>query len=463
MVISGKQRGSAAAGVYIGAALIVLDASVLNVALPNIRSTINASFDALLWILNAYTLTFACCLILCGTFADRIGKRGAFLGGVVLFAAASFGCAMAPNASVLIGFRALQGLGAALVATTSLSIIGRLYIEPRERARALGMWAGVTGIAFAGGPIVGGALITWVGWKSIFFINLPVCALSFLLSVANIPAIERRLRAWNAVGQILIILFLAAATFAIITSSDVTWRHPRVIGASILSVVSAIALIGYERAAAAGGRESIIPPRLLDQGMIRAGLIAAFVCNFCLYGLLLVFTLMFQRELHYSAVLTGLAFMPITVVGACTSGLVSGTLMARYGAPRVLVSSAFLSALGVLPLVEFEASSPYLLAAFGFVVFALGNGLCVPAMTNVVLSHCDSKDHNVASSMINTARQSGGVLGTSALGAIFAASPGHPRLDIMLGIVFVMLLVAGWFARRAYVRDVSTLACDRAS
>ncbi|WP_199154467.1 MFS transporter [Chromobacterium sp. ASV23] len=457
MTIPDRQRRRAVAGVYIGAALIVLDASVLNVALPNIRASIHASFDSLLWILNAYTLALACLLILCGTLADRIGRRNAFIWGVVLFALASSGCAFANETTWLIAARALQGLGAALVATSSLSIVSHIYTEPKERARAFGMWAGVTGIAFAGGPVVGGALIALAGWHSIFFINLPTCALSLLLSAPNIPKMERHPRSWNLKGQFAAMMALAAATYSIIASSETSWQQPNVIAGFLIALISAALFIAHERQAVAQRRETVIPPALLTQGLVRAGLFTAFSCNFCLYGLLLVFTLLFQNTRHYSALATGLAFMPLTVVGAMMSGLVAGKVMAKYGAAAVVIAATSWSALGAIPLMTYQASSPYFYAALGFVVFALGNGLCVPAMTNMVLSHSDKQDHNAASSLINTSRQAGGVLGTSILGAIATSHPNQPQLGLALGIVVVFLAIASVMTWRAAISDDTVL------
>lgn len=443
------RSGLALVGGCMGAALIVLDASVLNVALPNIQRVLHANANALLWILNSYTLIFASLLILAGTFADRIGRRNAFLVGIALFALASLVCALSTQVVWLISGRILQGIGAALIAVTSVSIISHIYTQPQQRARAFGIWSGTSGIAFSLGPVVGGVLITYIGWQSIFLINLPVCICAYILVWRYVPCMPTQNRRWNIVGQILAMVTLSGVTGTAIQSSEYGVYSLITFVGSVIALLSGVAFVLHQRRAMHQQNQPLISRTLLSHRLVSSGLLSALVSNFCMYGMLLVFTLIFQNARHYSPLLTGLAFLPFTLIGAITGGFVAGPLMGKFGAPKVLIGGTALSALAFIPLLFFNAHSPYFLAALGFCILGLGTGLMVPALTNSVLSHSPATEQNAASSLVNVARQSGGVLGTSILGAIVATHPYPPYTTIAFLMILVLLVAVLWIGWRS--------------
>lgn len=424
-------RGAGLAGLCIGAALVVLDANVLNVAVPTIRTSLGGTATTLLWVIDAYTLTFAVLLLSSGALGDRLGSRRVFLAGLTLFAVASLACSLAPNPALLIAGRGLQGVGAALLAPPSLALIAQLYPSSKERARAVGIWAGVSGIGFAAGPVLGGMLVAVAGWRSVFVLNPPVAALAMWLVVRHVPRSVPRGERFDPLGQVLAASGVGLVVAALVESSTMGWD------AAVLTIVATGVVLlgafwGVEHRLERRGRHPMLAPSLLSGAPMRASLSAAAIYNFGLYGMLIVFSVVLQQQRHYSALEAGLAFLPLTIVGAATSAFLAGRLVARHGPRTVLSSGMALSAVGSVILASFGAHSPYWHAAAGFVVFGAGTGLSAPAMTTAVLSAAGVARASRASGALNAARQLGGAVGVALLGSLVVQQPA--QLPMAMGV-----------------------------
>ncbi len=307
--LTGQRRVLALAGICLGFALVILDANVLNVAAPVLRRDLQADPVRLLWAINGYTLAFAALLLSAGALGDRLGVRRVFLGGLVIFLGASVACSLAAAARDLVAARVGQGIGAALLAPTSLALLRQLYpdLAARARARALGVWAAVSGIAFALGPLCGGALVTYAGWRSIFLLNLPfgLAALALVSRHAPFEASSRGAGSQHAtpfdvVGQLIAIATLGSLTFALIQTTTLGWTALEVLGGFVLAAGFAVIFAARERTKPDETR--LLPAAAFRSGALRAGLLAGAIFNFGLYGTLFVLTLHLQDARDLSPV-----------------------------------------------------------------------------------------------------------------------------------------------------------------
>ncbi len=383
--------------------------------------------------------------------------RRVVLAGLVVFAAASLLCSVAPSATVLITGRAVQGVGAALLTPGCLALIAGMYQQEGERARAVGLWAGVSGVGFAAGPALGGVLVAATGWRSIFLLNLPVIAAACWLIVRHVPAPAGKPERFDLPGQALAAGGLAALVAGLVETASRGLTLP-VVAAMVGGAVMLAGFWAVERSRERHGRSVMLAPSLVAGAPMRAGLLVAAVFNFGLYGMLIVFSIVLQQQRHYTAFQAGLAFLPLTVIAATTSGLLAGRLTARHGPRLALTAGMGLAAAGCLVLVFFGPHTGYLLAAAGFVVFGAGTGLSVPALTSLVLASAPPEQASRASGVLNAARQLGGVLGVALLGLIIAAHPS--RLPLALGLAGMTFALAGAVAARWSKPTVSAAPSD---
>ncbi|MEG8182636.1 MFS transporter [Nocardia terpenica] len=442
-----RGRSWGLAGLCIGAMLIVLDANVLSVAVPTIRTALGGSADTALWVLDAYTVVLAALLLSAGSLSDRYGSRRIFVWGLSVFGVASVLCSVSMTAGELVAARALQGLGATLLAPGSLSLIRHMYRTPEERARTVGLWAGVSGVGFASGPVLGGLLVDSLGWRSIFLLNVPVVAVAVVLVVRYVPETPRQPRPFDLSGQILAVVGLTCLVVGLIESNRYGWGSPVIvatlIGGILLLALFTVAQFARERS----DRPVLLPLSVLHPHPVRAGLIAGFVYNFGLYGMIYVYSFDLQQLRGYSAAATGLAFLPLTLAGALTSAFVAGRSTARFGARPVLGIGMLLSAIGAVLLMFGANHAPYLLVAVAFVFFSLGTGLSAPAMTTTVLNHVSPERSGLASGLLNAARQIGGAVGVALLGALTAGHLSTRTPAAMALVAAAFLLVTAITAR----------------
>ena len=405
-----------------GFALVQLDVTIVNVALPRMASELGASVSALQWIVDAYALSFAVLLLLMGSLGDRWGARRMYLAGLGLFAVASLGCGLSTNAATLIVARTAQGLAAAAMLPNSLALINRAIGHDRRlRAKAIGWWTASGSIAIAAGPIVGGLLLGFSSWRSIFLINLPACAIGLWLGW-RVPAFAPKQvrRSFDIQGQILAVLALAALTAAIIQARPMGWTHPFVCIGFIVAILAGAGFIWTESRSDA----PMLPLHFFSKPGFSPAVGYGVMVNLTYYGMVFVLSLYLQRVHGYSALRTGLAYLPLTATFFGVNVL-SGWLIGVIGARPLMVIGALIDASGFALLLLLDAHSSYWLMLPAFALLPAGMGLGVPAMTNTVLSAVQAESSGIASGVLNAARQAGGAIGVAVFGAFAGDGQAH--------------------------------------
>ncbi|MFH8343783.1 MFS transporter [Streptomyces sp. NPDC018045] len=396
--------------------IVSLDNTVLNVALPSMQKDLDTSVSGMQWTIDAYTLVLASLLMLAGSTADRLGRRRVFQAGLVVFSLGSLLCSLAPNLECLVVFRMVQAVGGSMLNPVAMSIITNTFTEPKERARAIGVWGGVVGISMAAGPVVGGLLVQTVDWRAIFWINVPIGALALFLTMRYVPESRApRPRRVDPVGQLLVIVLLGTLTYAIIEAPAAGWTSPLILGCAAAAVAALAGLLRYERRRT----EPLIDLRFFRSAPFSGATVVA-VCAFAaLSGFLFVNTLYLQDVRGLSALDAGLYMLPMAGMTLVFAPL-SGRLVASVG-PRLplLLAGLAMAASGVLFAgFEAEASTPLLFT--GYVLFGIGFGLVNAPITNTAVSGMPRTQAGVAAAIASTSRQVGGSLGVAVIGAVLA-------------------------------------------
>lgn len=450
--------GRVLATVSVGFVVTQLDVTIVNIALPKIGADLHANVAGLQWVVDAYTLAFAVLMLSAGALGDRFGARRLYAAGIVLFALASLACGLALDAALLVAARALQGVGAAAMLPNSLALLNQSYgHDPKLRARAVGLWTAAGAISIAAGPVVGGVLIAAFGWRSIFLVNLPICAAGFLATLLWVPrpetAVRRpglqlaagttahaRPRGVDLSGQCLAVVALTAFVAAVIEWRPLGLGHPLVAGGFVLALVAAGAFIAVESRAAA----PMLPLSLFRKRSFSVAVLFGICVNLTYYGMVFVLSLYLQRVRGYTPLQAGLAFLPLTG-GFLLSNVASGWVVGRFGIRAPMIAGAITAGLGYGLLHFVDAGTPLIGLLLPFLLIPSGMGLAVPAMTTAVLASTDAKRAGTASAVLNTARQAGGAVGVAAFGAL---ASGAAATQIVSGMqaataVSVALLVLG--------------------
>jgi EmrB/QacA subfamily drug resistance transporter len=442
--------------------IVSLDNTILNVALPSMQRDFHASVSGLQWTIDAYLVVLASLLLLSGSTADRIGRKRIFLTGLVMFTLGSLLCSLAPGLGWLIAFRMVQAVGGSMLNPVAMSIITNTFSDPRERARAIGVWGGVIGISMSAGPIIGGALVESVGWRSIFWINLPVGLVALVLTARCIPESRApRPRRIDPAGQALVILLLGSLTYGIIEGSDAGWGSPLIVGCFVVAVAALAALGSYEK-------RRVDP--LIDVRFFRsvpfAGATVIAVCAFAaLGGFLFLNTLYLQDQRGLSALDAGLYMLPMALMCLVFAPL-SGRLVGSRG-PRVslVLAGASMTASGVL-LAALDAQSTNWLLFTSYALFGIGFGLVNAPITNTAVSGMPRAQAGVAAAVASTSRQVGQSLGVAVLGAALAAGLHTGGWWIITGcgaaVLGLGLLTTGRWARGTAERTASALLAPEA-
>ncbi|MFB7862371.1 MFS transporter [Streptomyces sp. NPDC056069] len=391
--------------------IVSLDNTALNVALPALRSDLGASVSGLQWTIDAYTLVLASLLMLAGSTADRIGRRRVFATGLVVFVLGSLLCSLAPTLETLVVFRMVQAVGGSMLNPVAMSIITNTFTEPAARARAIGVWGGVVGVSMAAGPLVGGLLVESVGWRAIFWLNLPIGLAALLLTLRYVPESRApRPRRPDPVGQVLVAALLGCLTYAIIESS------------LPFAGVAALALAGilfYEPRR----REPLIDLRFFRSAPFSGATVIA-VCAFsALGGFLFLNTLYLQDVRGLSALQAGLAMLPMAAMTFVFAPLSGRLVAARGPRPSLLLAGTGMAA-GPLLFAAFDAETSTPLLFTGYVVFGIGFGLVNAPITNTAVSGMPRAQAGVAAAVASTSRQIGQTLGVAVAGAVLTAGLG---------------------------------------
>ncbi|WP_114252267.1 MFS transporter [Streptomyces sp. Go-475] len=398
--------------------IVSLDNTVLNVALPSMQQDLHASTSGLQWTIDAYTLVLASLLMLAGSTADRIGRKRVFMAGLVVFTLGSVLCSLAPNLQALVAFRMVQAVGGSMLNPVAMSIITNTFTDPRERARAIGAWGAVVGISMAAGPLVGGLLVESVGWRSIFWINLPVGLAALLLTLRLVPESRApRARRPDPVGQVLVIALFGSLTYAIIEAPSTAFASlaPLV----VLALAALAALLWYEPRRA----EPLIDLRFFRSAPFSGATVIAVSAFAALGGFLFLSTLYLQNVRGLTALEAGLWMLPMAVPTFLCAPL-SGRLVGSRG-PRLslLVAGLAMTASGVL-FAAFEAETSNVTLFLGYVLFGIGFGFVNAPITNTAVSGMPRAQAGVAAAVASTSRQLGQTLGVAVVGAVLASGVG---------------------------------------
>ena len=404
--------------------VVGMDNSITNVALPAIRAALDASVSQLQWVVDAYLLVLASLLVASGSVADRFGRRRIFLLGLCLFGAGSLSCGLASSIWVLIAFRGVQAVGGSMLNPVALSIIRNVFTDDRERARAVGVWGAVVGLSLAVGPVVGGVLVDQVGWRAVFFINVPVVIVALVATVIVIPESKAvRGRRLDPVGQLVVLGLMFSLVFGIIEGAQSGWASTRVVVAFIVAAVLLATLVQVSHRVV----EPLIELALFRRPPFASACAIALLAFLALNGLLLLNSFAAQDVLGDSAVVAGLFVVPLAAAATACSPL-AGRLVSSGRARIPLVASGLAYLLGGALLVVVAWSHvPAALLVVPYVVFGVGFGLVNAPITNTAISGLPADRAGVAAGIASTSRQLGAALGTAIIGSIVAATVGGSR------------------------------------
>src|SRR6202167_2437045 len=374
-------RSLTLAAMSLGYGVVQLDVTIVNTALDSIGTSLGGGVAELQWGVSAYTIAFAVFILTAGALGDRVGAKRIFMSGFAIFTAASVACALASNATVLIAARSVQGLGAAILVPNSLALLSHAYPDEKQRGRAVGIWAAGASLALTAGPLVGGALIALVGWRSIFLVNLPIGLAGLWLSWRYASETTRSpSREIDLPGQVAAIAALGCLAGAMIEAGALGWSHPLVIAGFVASVVLAVLFVWQERRAA----QPMLPLSLFQHRLFALASMVGLLVNVAFYGLIFVFSLYFQRINGLSPLSTGLAFLPM--MGAVLPvNLVAARVSERIGTPATIAAGAVLSALGCLALLGIGPGTSYRAIGAQLTIIGAGLGLLVPPLTSTLL------------------------------------------------------------------------------
>ena len=428
------------AAVSVGLFMIMLDNTVVNVALPSIQRELESDLSELEWIVTGYALTFASLMLVGGKVADAYGRRRIFVLGIVVFTLASLLCGLASSSEMLIGARVLQGAGAALMNPATLSIIAATF-PPRQRGTAIGIWAGVSALALAIGPLVGGLITEHLHWSWIFFVNVPVgvvgIAASFLFidesrdethASLDIPGLTT-----SAVG-------LFALTYGLIEANTYGWTSARIVGAFVLSAVLLVSFVVIERRR----REPMLPLELFRSGTYTGANLVILLVALAMFGVFFFVSLYMQNVLGYSAVETGAAFLPLTVLIILVAP-VAGRLSDRIGSRGLMTAGMLLVALHLTMFSRLSADASFWDLLPAFLVGGVGMALTFTPSAAAATRSVPVDKAGVGAAVLNSARQVGGTMGIAIMGAIVAhAAGGEVSVDaFMRGFERALLVAAG--------------------
>jgi EmrB/QacA subfamily drug resistance transporter len=448
--------------------IVAMDNTIVNVALPSIHRDLHSSLSGLQWTVDAYTIVIASLLLLSGSTADRVGRRRIFQIGLGLFVTGSLLCSLAPSQNALIGARMLQGVGGSMLNPVAMSIITNVFTEPRERARAIGAWGAVVGISLALGPVVGGALTESIGWRAIFWINVPIGLAAIVLAAIFVPESRAtRARRIDPVGQLLVIVTLASLTYAIIDGPKAGWISAETGALFLLAIVALAGLIAYELRRV----DPLIELRFF-RSVPFSGATAIAVSAFAAFsGFLFLNTLYLQNVRHYSALDAGLCTLPMAAFAMACSPVAARVLGSRGPRLPLFVAGGWMVVSATM-LTQLSAHTPLELLLVSYAIFGVGFGAVNSPITYTAVSGMPNNQAGVAAAVASTSRQVGQSLGVAVIGSLLGtttaigvggnlAAASHPAWWLIAGCgVAVLVLGAastGQWAQRTAKRSAEQL------
>jgi EmrB/QacA subfamily drug resistance transporter len=416
--------------------IVGLDVTVVNVALPSIERELHASVSGLQWVIASYSLVIAGLLILAGSTADRVGRRRTFQVGLALFTAGSLLCSLAPSLGALVVFRMLQAVGGSMLNPVAMSIITNTFTERTERARAIGVWGGVVGLSMALGPVVGGALVSSVGWRSIFWVNIPVGVAAIVLTAIFVPESKApRARRFDPVGQLLAMITLATLVYGIIEGPVRGWASPLIIGCFAVAAIAGTAFAHYETRR----QDALLDVRFFRSIPFSGATMIAVSAFAGLAGFLLLSTIYLQDVRGLSAVRAGLYMLPMAAMTAIWSPL-SGRIVGARGPRLPLIGAGIALTISAITLTRLTGHTSSASLVVSYLLFGLGFGLVNTPITNTAMAGMPRAQAGVAAAVASTSRQVGSSLGVAVIGSVVVSAMAGP-----IKTSFVPASHAGWW------------------
>ncbi len=409
----------------VGMLMIVLDVTVVNVALPSIQDDLHFSTSSLAWVVNAYLIAFGGLLLLAGRFGDLVGRRRIFLAGVALFTAASLACGLASSQSLLIGARFVQGIGGAMTSAVILGMIVTMFPEPREQAKAIGVYAFVASAGGSVGLLAGGVITQSIDWHWIFFINIPIGIATAVYATRLLqhdPGIGLSQGA-DVPGAILITAALMLGVYTIVSpAAQDGWGATRTLALGGASLALLLGFLAREATAA----KPLVPLRIFRSRNIASANLIQVLSVAGMFGVFFLGALYLRRVLRYDALQIGLAFLPVTITMGTLSIRYSEQLVTRFGARRLLVPGLALIMLALVLFAQAPVHGSYVVHVMpSMLLIGIGAGVCFPALMNVAMSGAGPQDAGLASGLVNTTAQIGGALGLAVLATLSTSRSGH--------------------------------------
>lgn len=429
----------------IGFVMAMIDVTAVNTALSDISADLHVPLAGLVWVVDGYTLTFAALLLAGGALADRYGPKRAYQGGLAVFVLGFALCALAPTGAALVAARLLQGTGAALFMPSSLALLTHAEDDEKKRAKMFGAWSAIVSAAATVGPLTGGLLVESFGWRSIFWMNLPLGLAGIALAQWYAPApaapAGTGARALALVSHALGAGALGALAFVLIEGPELGWTSATVLAAAVAAIVLAMALVRRERRCA----RPVLPRALYALPAFRAAVLTGLLINFGTFGVMFVFSLLLQQVHGAGPLATGLAILPMTAA-AGVANVLSGRVLAARGARLPLLAGLGGSAVAALLLSQAGAATPPWLVVAGGTLLFFAVGLAIPAMTATAMQAGGRQHASAAGAALNANRQVGALLGVAVAGTILHAVPGwEPRLTWIFAAIAAGY-AAAWLA-----------------
>lgn len=416
-----SNRNSLLALTVVGQFMVLLDNTIVGVALPTMETRLHTTLTGLQWIVDAYVLAVAVLLLVGGVSADRFGRKRVFLGGMALFTLSSLLCSVAPSVGWLLAARVLQGIGAAALSPASLALLASAYPVAQERIKAIGLWAGLSGIGMAAGPVVGGILVDAFGWPSIFLVNLPIGVITLVIGWRVLPESRNpAARAFDLPGQALSVLGVGALTFGLIEAGARGWTSPLILscfGAAVVLITLFLVVEGRSAAA-------MMPLHLFRQKLFSVSNAAMTVVGFALMGSAFFFSQFFVLVQGYSELRAGLETLPSSLAMVVCSPY-AGRIAARFGFRAVVTVGLVLAGIGLMTMAQVHQSTPYVNVWWRLVIIGIGFGLTMSPLTGAAISSVAPQEGGLASGISGVTRQIGAVFGVAVLGAIVRTRQTH--------------------------------------
>lgn len=417
---------------------VQLDISIVNVGLESLKQAYNAKITDLEWVINAYSLSFAAFLLSSGALSDRFGVKNVFIIGIIIFISASLGCAFAPSLHWLDTSRCIQGLGAALMVPSSMTLIQQYFTDTHQRANAIAMWAASGSFALAAGPVIGGVLIKLLGWKSIFLVNLPIGAISLVITVLYAPKSLKLPIRINLLNQFLIIMALGLLTFSLTESGRYGWLNSITLLTMGGGIISFLGYVYSEKHASF----PVLVHSVVKNKLIVSAVTIGFICNLVFYGAVFIFSIFFQSALKLSPLETGLSFLPMMVFNALVN--FSSRWLGKWFAIRTLSTiGSVTSLIGFALLLLLTPHWGIYQLFIPMMLLGGGTSLAMPGVANLIFSQASPKEASSASALFSCARQMGGVVGVAVFGLLITNVTLFSGLKLVAMVAIVLTL--GWF------------------